>query len=202
MFHWLIGYEVDFSPSSLLLLSHCQAPVLAAVARCLMENKAVYCWGSQCFLSVSALFGMLCCLPTCLPCCLPPGLGCCIPVSPLWALSPACFPSCLPPGLGCCVRLLWLVSQFVFHRQSGNKTTHTSYVISATVWGLPWCNVLISSRLHWHQTESFSCSNKGCWTPRAPNLLGRLALAPELAASCGFCDSWGNLDRGGTGSGE
>ena len=68
--------------------------------------KQFYCWGSQCFLSMFDLSGMLC----------PPGWAClrsCLPslvfglVSELvWdAVSAwACLPSCLRAGLGCCVR--------------------------------------------------------------------------------------------------
>ncbi len=48
-------------------------------------EQTVYGWGSQCFLNVSALTGMLC--------------------PPRWA----CLRSCLPSGLGCCVRLAGLV---------------------------------------------------------------------------------------------
>ena len=51
--------------------------------------QTVYGWGSQCFLSVSALTGMLC--------------------PPRWACLRSCLPPCLPSGLGCCVRLAGLV---------------------------------------------------------------------------------------------
>ena len=51
--------------------------------------QTVYCWGSQCFLSVSALTGMLC--------------------LPRWACLGSCLPPHLPSGLGCCVRLAGLV---------------------------------------------------------------------------------------------
>ena len=51
--------------------------------------QTVYCCGSQCFLSVSALTGMLC--------------------PPRWACLRSCLPPCLPSGLGCCVRLAGLV---------------------------------------------------------------------------------------------
>ena len=82
-------------------------------------HQTDYCWGSQCFLSVSALDGMLC----------PPRWSCLSLVSGLvsqlvshlvWdAVSASlvlsfsslrsCLPACLPSGLGCCVRLAGLV---------------------------------------------------------------------------------------------
>ena len=83
--------------------------------------QTVYCWGFQCFLSVSALTGLLCpprwacisaclrsCLSACLPSSVPAELGCCV-----------CLPGCasrlvvhvVSHGLGCGVRLLGLVSQ-------------------------------------------------------------------------------------------
>ncbi len=57
-----------------------------------------------------------------------PCLECCVRVtgfvsqlvSSLVTLSPICLPFCLPAGLGCCVQI--------------------SCAISATAWGLRWCN--------------------------------------------------------------
>ena len=95
-------------------------------------HQTVYCWGSQCFLSVSALTGML--RPprwACLRSCLPSGLGCYVRLAGLafflsLVLSPSfclCFVSYLVFYLGCCVCPPWaclflvfgLVSQLVSH---------------------------------------------------------------------------------------
>ena len=89
--------------------------------------QTVYCWGSQCFLSVSALTGMLClprwaCLGSCLPPHLPSGLGCCVRLAGLVSglvsglvchlgslgCLRSCLPACLPSGLGCSVASLVL----------------------------------------------------------------------------------------------
>ena len=76
------------APSAVHHLSHSS---LAARSRVAMRffPQTVYCSGSQCFLSVSALTGMLC--------------------PPRWACRRSCLPPCLPSGLGCCVRLAGLV---------------------------------------------------------------------------------------------
>ena len=57
--------------------------------------QTIYCCGSQCFLSVSALTGMLC--------------------PPRWACLRSCLPPCIPSGLGCCVCLAGLVFGLVSH---------------------------------------------------------------------------------------
>ena len=101
--------------------------------------QTVYCWGSQCCVSLAELVS---CLPICLPICLPPGFVFHLgwgAVSASLGLSPNLSPNlspiwlcllvfsphlsliwlCLSPWLGCCVRLAGLVcglvSQFVSH---------------------------------------------------------------------------------------
>ena len=100
---------------------------------CLLIPQTVYGWGSQCFLSVSALTGMLCpprwaptlspiwsgmlCPPRwsfCLSlvCGLVSGLVCHLgwdAVSASLGCLRSCLPACLPSGLGCSVRLPGLV---------------------------------------------------------------------------------------------
>ena len=99
---------------------------------CLLIPQTVYGWGSQCFLSVSALTGMLCpprwaptlspiwsgmlCPPrwSCLSlvCGLVSGLVCHLgwdAVSASLGCLRSCLPACLPSGLGCSVRLPGLV---------------------------------------------------------------------------------------------
>ena len=86
-------------------------------------EQTVYCWGSQCFLSVSALTGMLCplrwaCLRSCLPPCLPSGLGCCVRLAGLPPvlspnLSPIWSEMLCPPPWSCLSLLSGLVSQLL-----------------------------------------------------------------------------------------
>ena len=85
--------------------------------------QTVYCWGSQCFLSVSALTGMLCplrwaCLRSCLPPCLPSGLGCCVRLAGLSpvlspSLSPIWSEMLCPPPWSCLSLVSGLVSQLL-----------------------------------------------------------------------------------------
>ena len=103
---WKTWQGISFFPKQFTVqagVSLGQASVLAAGDRCQMEYKkiTVYCWGSQFFLSVSALARA--CLRSCLPSCLQRS-------------------GMLRPWFG-------LVSKI-------------SCAICATVWDLPWCNLV------------------------------------------------------------
>ena len=143
--------------------------------RCSLPNgeQTVYCWGSLCFLSVSALAGMLCpprwsclysCLRSCLPAYLSSGLGCCLSlVSGLFSqlvshlvwdavfaslvLSFSCLWSCLPAclisGLGCGVRLAGLV--FLLSPVLSPSLSHKSHIWSRMLCPPRWsCLSLVS----------------------------------------------------------
>ena len=108
------------APSAVHHLSHSSVTARSRVAmRFFLQT--VYCWGSQCFLSVSALTGMLCplrwaCLRACLRPCLPSGLGCCVRLAGLvFLLSPVL--SAILAGMLCPPRwaVSGLVSQLVSH---------------------------------------------------------------------------------------
>ena len=99
-----------------------------------------YCWGSQCFLSVSALFEMLCpplwaCLPTRLRSWLPSsreaGLGC------FACRFPACRQPCLPAISFCflgCVRLINLVFCRPSLRWSQFYSSSLDYLYNGLYW--------------------------------------------------------------------
>ena len=108
--------------------------------------QTVYFWGSQCFLSVFALSGMLC------P---PPGL--------CFSCLRSCLRSCLPAGLGCCVRLpacvtlvsglvSHLVSQLVWSAVCASRLVFFLSPVLSPILSLSWSGVLCVPR-----GLSFSC---------------------------------------------
>ena len=102
------------APSAVHHLSHSS---LAARSRVAMRffPQTVYCWGSQCFLSVSALVrfaGLASGLVSHLVSHLVPGLGCCVcPPGLVFFLSLVLSPSLSPIWSGMLCSPSWLVSQ-------------------------------------------------------------------------------------------
>ena len=107
--------------------------------------QTVYGWGSQCFLNVSALTGMLC--PprwTCLRSCLPSGLGCCVRLAGLvFLLSAVLSPvlSAILAGMPCPPR--WAVSGLV------------SQLVSHLVWDALSASLVLSFSCLWSCLPAF-----------------------------------------------
>ena len=133
-----------------LVLSPSLSPVSAGMlCRACFSPQAVCCWGSPCFLDVSALPGVST-LRACLS--LVSGLvshpvfkmvwdavsgflGLSPILSPVFSASLS--PIFLSPGLGCCVRLLGCRVRAL------GLSPKFHVAICAIVWGLRWCNFII-----------------------------------------------------------
>ena len=134
------------------------------------NSKTVYGWGSQCFLNVSALAGMLC--------------------PPRWACLRSCLPACLPSGLGCCVRLAGLV--FLLSAVlSPALSAILAGMLCPPCWAVSGLVSQLVSHLVWDAVSaslvlSFSCL-RSCLRSCLPSWLGccvRLAgLSPVLSPS-------------------
>ena len=148
---------------------------------CLLIPQTVYGWGSQCFLSVSALTGMLCpprwsCLS--LVCGLVSGLVCHLgwdAVSASLGCLRSCLPACLPSGLGCSVRLPALVSGLVSQLLSlfclvaclsSGMLCSPSWLVSQTSLSPVFCPILFSSwsgvSVLWACLQNFMCDLCNC----------------------------------------